>query len=293
MSWLLSITGLALVAVALRDIFHTLWHPGGFGTLARVVFKVVWSATRLWNRGAGSSEIAGPLGLVATLAAWTLLLVSGFGLVYLVHMPEGFFFGTSLKPQSSSDLVASMYLSMVALTTLGLGDIQPATAVLRVAVPLQALLGFLLLTAGISWVLQLYPALIRRRALARRLTSMSRHGGGDLLATVSSGAALQQLEAVRGELAALEMDLAQYPESYYFREAMPDLSLATALPCVAALVAAGARSSSADVRSASALLDDGLCEVLRLLRRDHLGDVGGDAETLAALARDHQHPLPD
>ncbi len=293
MSWIVTIAGVAMILVALRDIFHTLWHPGGFGTLSHVVFATIWRATKLSHRGTRSTELAGPLGLLATLGAWTLLVAVGFGLVYLPHMPDGFYFGSSLKPEVSSDVIASLYLSVVALATLGLGDIQPATPLLRLLVPTEALFGFLLLTAGISWILQLYPALIRRRALARRLTTMARHGAADVIETGEASIAVQHLEGVRADLAAVEMDLVQYGESYYFREIRPDVSLAAALPCVAGLAAAGERSSAPEVRNAAAMLGDGLAELSALLRREFLGDVGGSSETLAAFAHDHQQRALD
>ncbi len=292
MTWILTVAAALLIGVALRDIFHTLWHPGGFGTLSHLLFASVWRLTRFRNRGSRSTEIAGPLGLLVTLGAWTVLLVMGFALLYLPRMPDDFFFGSSLRPGESSDALASVYLSAVALTTLGLGDIQPATGLLRLLVPTEALLGFVLLTAGISWILQLYPALSRRRALARRLTTMARHGVLDVIATGEASIAVQHLEAVRDDLATLEVDLLQYAESYYFRENAREVSLAAALPYVADLVAAGARSSSFEVRTASALLDDGLGELLCVLRRGFLGDVGNDRATLVAFAQDHQQPAP-
>ncbi len=287
-TWILTIAGLLLVLTALRDIFHTLWHPGGFGTLSRVLFALTWRVGRLRNRGSRSTEVAGPLGLLVTLVVWTLLMVVGFALVYVARMPEGFFYGSSLEPLDSSGPLAALYLSFVALTTLGLGDIQPATPLLRMAVPTEALLGFLLLTAGISWILQLYPALTRRRALARRLTTMARHRTVEVVETGEASIAVQHLESVRGELASVEIDLLQYGESYYFRETQADVSLAASLPYVAELVAAGERSSSFEVQQAAALLSDGLAELLALLRRGFLGDAGDDDATLQAFARDHQ-----
>ena len=204
-------------------------------------------------------------------------------------MPGGFYFGSTLNPEASSDLVKSLYLSSVALTTLGIGDIQPATEVLRLIVPTEALLGFLLLTAGISWILQLYPALIRRRALARRITTMARHRAADVVENGEVFVAVQHLESVRGELATVEMDLMQYGESYFFREVRADLSLAAALPHVTELVAAGQRAQSADVRNAALMLEDGLSEFLTLLRRQFFSDAGDDEATLTAYAEDHQH----
>ena len=40
MYWVFTILGVSLVMVALRDIFHTLWHPGGFGPLSRAAFAL-------------------------------------------------------------------------------------------------------------------------------------------------------------------------------------------------------------------------------------------------------------
>lgn len=281
--------GVGLIVIALRDVFHTLWHPSGFGTLSRLVFATAWHVAKVIDRRSRSSELAGPVGLLATLAMWALLLVTGFFLVYLPQMPEGFYFGSSLKPGTSSDAVASLYLSIVALTTLGLGDIEPATTLLRLVVPLEALVGFLLLTAGISWILQLYPALIRRRALARRLTTMARHAADEVVANGTVSVAVQHLEGVRSDLAAVEMDLVQYAASYYFRERSPDLSMAAALPYVAVLTDAGERSSGSEVRQAADMLGAGLSAFLEVLQDGFLGGDLDATASLSAFARDHQH----
>ena len=118
----------------------------------------------------------GPLALLGTVVLWTALVVVGWAVIYLPHMPEAFNFGSSLSPSRSSDVVSSLYVSAVAVTTLGLGDITPADPVLRLLTPLEALVGFVLLTAAISWILQIYPALVRRRALARRIDVLDEVG---------------------------------------------------------------------------------------------------------------------
>jgi len=105
--------------------------------------------------------------------------------------------------------------------------------------------------------------------------------------------AVQYLEGVRGELATVEMDLVQYAESYYFRVVRSDTSLAAALSCVVDLIGAGERSSAPEVRNAAMMLASALGELLTLLRREYLGEVGSDTETLAAFARDHQQPVAD
>ena len=152
-----------------------------------------------------------------TALSWTGLLVLGFALIYLPYLPEDYYFGTAIRSESRSGFVTAVYLSMVALATLGLGDIAPAAPGLRIAVPLEALVGFILLSAVISWVLQLYPALTRRRALARRLSTMAATGA-TTLDRLEASTAVQLLEGVRDSVSTIEMDLLQYGESYYFRE---------------------------------------------------------------------------
>lgn len=287
MEWLVSALGLVVVLLVLRDIFHTLGHPSGFGTLARLLFALTWRFFRAVNRRTGSSsDLAGPVGLLVAVAAWAVLLVVGWSVVYLPHMPEGFHFSRPPFPEQPADLESAAYLSLVAVTTLGLGDIVPADPVLRVLVPLEALVGFLLLTAAISWILQVYPALVRRRSLARRLAVLSGTPGTvELLEQGEGGAAL--LGSLTADLATVEMDLRMYGESYYFRERDRELSLAAQLPVVLRLVAAGAGSPSAEVRHAARVLEGGLAAFADCVA-GVVGISGALPELVAGFAADHQ-----
>ena len=95
------------------------------------------------------------------------------------------------------------------------GDIVPTSPLLRLIVPLEALFGFMLLTAAVSWVLQIYPALHRRRVLALQLSTMrkARRANPDLdidsiPADVLAGLADAGVEA--------RNDFTRYGASYYF-----------------------------------------------------------------------------
>lgn len=197
MTWLLPGAGIVLALVTLRDIFHTLWHPRGLGRISRLLFTWTWRTSNAFSaRLNRSTELAGPLGLLATVAVWTTLIVLGWTLIYLPHMPQGFFFFAPLQPATSSDWLASVYLSMVAVATLGFGDIVPADPFLRLATPLQPMVGFILLTAAISWVLQIYPALAQRRTLAQRLAMLASTGADTVAASGEPSVAYQMLDAV-------------------------------------------------------------------------------------------------
>lgn len=292
MAWFYSGVGVLLVATALRDIFHTLWHPSGFGTICRRLFDLVWRASKVLSPAGRAGDLAGPFGMLAVAGAWTALIVVGWALVYLPHMPDGFYFSSSLRPGSSSDLVAAIYVSLVGLATLGFGDIVPAGPVLRVVAPLQALVGFVLLTAAISWVLQIYPALNRRRALARRLTILSSTDAVDVVATGEASIATQLLDSVAEGVTLMEMDLMQFGETYYFREKEPALSLAAAVSFVPVLAAAGRAAASSEVRQSAAVLDAAADGLAHRLRDVYLGTRGTTQEVFEALAADHrQRPL--
>ncbi|MFH8771115.1 potassium channel family protein [Streptomyces sp. NPDC017958] len=214
MEWLVTLVGAAVVLIILRDVFHTLWHPTRHGGLSRVVMSLLW---RLSTRGRESSRtagLAGPVGMVTVVATWACAVAVGWALVYWPHMPEAFSYSPTLKASEHSGPVDALYLSLVTVATLGLGDIAPSADWLRIVAPLEALVGFALLTATVSWILGIYPALARRRALALRISQLRRADptAGQPASDVGA-AVLGQLAA---DIARTCVDFLQYPESYYF-----------------------------------------------------------------------------
>src|SRR5215218_7824160 len=73
-----TLLGVALIAIALRDIFDVLFHPLGKGMVAQRVVRAV-SATAIRAKRAGTvALLAGPLGYVAVVATWAALLAVGW-----------------------------------------------------------------------------------------------------------------------------------------------------------------------------------------------------------------------
>jgi len=83
------------------------------------------------------------------------------------------------------------------MTTLGLGDIKPTPDWLRMLVALHTLLGFALVTASVTWVLFIYPALARTNSLALGASAIAEAERRTGIPFVSgdSDRALQQLAA--------------------------------------------------------------------------------------------------
>jgi hypothetical protein len=288
----ISLLGAALVLAALRDIFHTLWHPSGHGGLARKVLAAVWRVGRPRRGHRRVRALAGPLAMVVVVVVWVALIVLGWTLIYWPHLVDGFFISEGLQPITRGGLLDALYLSMVTLATLGFGDIVPTAEWLRVAVPVQAMLGFVLLTAVVTWVLQVYPALTRRRALAIRLSLLRRADAVRVLADQDVPMVANLLEHLAGDVVQARVDLTQYAETYYFRDGDESVSLPANIATAVELAHAAARSPRADLRFAGTLFDTALADFARLLDAHFLRVGGPPHAVLTAYAADHGHGAP-
>ncbi|OEV00598.1 Ion transport 2 domain protein [Streptomyces qinglanensis] len=292
MDWLVSLLGAGLVLAALRDLFHTLWHPTRRGGASRLVMTALWRLSHLFPARRGMNELVGPLAMVTVVGMWTCLVVLGWALVYLPHMPEGFAFGAGLAPHEHGDLLDSLYVSLVNLATLGIGDIAPTAGWLRLVAPLEALVGLALLTATVSWVLQIYPALARRRSLALRLAMLRRVQPPAQYLHSATGAAL--LEGIAAEVVRIRVDFTQYPDAYYFHDGEEDLSLAATIGFAVDLGRRGHSSEQNEVRLAATVLGNALADLALALDQRFLRTGGTPAEVFTAYAHDHgrRPPLP-
>ncbi|WP_406000274.1 potassium channel family protein [Streptomyces sp. NBC_00829] len=285
MKWLVSLAGAGLVMFALRDVFHTLWHPTRHGGISRRVMTALWKLSQrlpFRNRGTG---LAGPLAMVTVVAMWAGTVVVGWALIYWPHIPDAFSFAAGLDPAEHGGLVDALYISLVTVATLGLGDIAPIESWLRIIAPLEALVGFALLTATVSWVLEIYPALTRRRALALRLSQLQRNDPSPLQLDSPLGTAI--LDNLAAEVARISVDFVQYAESYYFHDGEDHTSLASRIPYAAALADRGSAVGHAEVRLAASLLTTALEDLALILDQRFLHTGGTVAGIYRAYAEDH------
>ncbi|WP_198733434.1 potassium channel family protein [Sanguibacter suaedae] len=235
-----SVVGALLVLGALRDVFLTLWHPSGQGRLSGYVSTVLWRAAR--RIGPRAQNHAGPAVLVAVIVVWGSLVVVGCALVYWPWVPEAFVYGSGVPEGRWAGALDALYVSAVVLGTLGFGDIVPASGVLRLVAAGEALVGFGLLTAGMSWVQQITPALQRRRSLAGELDALARSAraagsgaehdeDGDEDEDDAHGLPpLHVIDDLVRSVVAVRVDLWQHAQTYYFRDSDPSVALDLALP---------------------------------------------------------------
>lgn len=187
------------------------------------------------------------------------------------------------------NFVDALYVSGVALTTVGFGNVVPQDGLLRLALVIEGVIGFALLTASISWVLAIYPGLQRSRALAGRTLTLL-EGGDDprLIAGDDSSVLAVVLYDMSNQIGTTRIDLIQYPATFFFHAPAEELSLARALerldgalgrddiPEDATTAAAAARSSLRKLGDSLkngpfGLKAAGASDALRAYRASHTG----------------------
>jgi len=279
MPWVVSGAGVLVVLVVLRDIFHTLLHPAAHGEFSRAVVRTAWFFAR--RSGPVGMRLAGPLSMLAVIATWAALTMLGWALLYLPHLPDSFSYAPGLDPAQRSVVTDALYLSLVVGATLGFGDLVPVAGWLRLVLPLEALMGFAVFTASVTWILQIYPALAQRRALAVRLRLLieQESHAADLPPSVLHGLA--------ADIVAVRVDLQQYTETYYFHDGQ-ETSLAAVLPAALALGEAAAADPGRGRRLAGAVLRSAIAELTGLLDEQYLRTGGTPEDIVVAYGRDHR-----
>ncbi|GAB3110161.1 hypothetical protein GCM10027160_10060 [Streptomyces calidiresistens] len=285
--------GGALIALVARDLFHTLWHPTRRGGLSRGTMSGLWRISRSLPRrggGRGPGGLVGPLGMMTVISLWGVLTALGWALLYWPNLPELFVFDSELDPAEHGGFLDALYMSLVALTTLGLGDVAPADGWLRLAVPIEAMFGFVLLSAVVSWILGIYPTLGHRRQLAGRLHLLRVHDHltGDRDEALTSSL----LDELTGAVVRTRGDFTQYPEGYWFRDADDHLSLSATIHHAHDLARRGRESAHPDVRLSAAMLGGALDDLAAVLDRQFLHTGGDTAEIFTAYTTDHRRTIP-
>jgi hypothetical protein len=183
-------------------------------------------------------------------------------------------------------------MSLVTLGTIGYGDISPASDVLRVLVPLEALVGFALLTATVSWLLSVYPALSRRRSLAYEITllrvAVEVAGPGAFLRR-HADAVERTFPELLSRLVAVERDLVTIPLAYYFSERDDRFSLPVVMPWLLELADRGAaREVPSATRLQSRMLRAAIDDFATTTATRFHGDTSGaTADLLSRYGADH------
>jgi len=172
--------GLVLLALVLFDIYATVLHSSArYGPVGESWNRSVWRVTRAASFRLTRANrhrllnMVGPLLLPLLIVVYVILLVLSFALVYYPHVPSGFTFGVRHPEPGWMDAI---YFSGVTLTTVGYGDVVPREAGLRFLALFEAASGLVVISLAITYMLTVYTALERKRAVALSLYHQAGEG---------------------------------------------------------------------------------------------------------------------
>jgi len=283
------IAGVFCTSAALHDVFHTLFHPAGRGAMSDYAARVVWRFFRpLARRNYTNITLAGPVAIITIMAIWITLVVVGFALIYFPYIQARYVFASGL-PYHQRNFVDALSASLGALITFG-GDLNPTTRTLRLLEGIQAVVGFGLLTANVSWLLSLYPVLEKRHTVGHEINLLHN-------AEMETGINILDLPSEEGQpvlwglardIVELRNHLIQFPISYYFHSGDDQSGLSAGLPYVAEIAAAASRPNMAPSYRVAGIalgrsIDDYLDKVAEIFLRMPNDDKG---EIMRRLADD-------
>lgn len=157
--------GIALVGLALRDVFDTVVVPGESRGALRVARRLLVVMLSVWKRArpgkTGISTSFAPAVLMASFIFWMLLLLLGFGL--LAHALGDWF-------SPPADFGQALFIAGSALCTVGLSGIE-AHGPARWVLIASGLCGLAVLTMAVTYLLEVQEGISRRDSGILKLTT--------------------------------------------------------------------------------------------------------------------------
>jgi hypothetical protein len=288
---LATLAGIALIAVAVRDVFDTLFHPHGRGVVSEALIRGVWRALHRVARGRlGFLSYSGPAAFIIVVLTWVALVVVGFALIIVPHMPEQYLLAGGLDPNDTSGFVDAIYVSLVSMTSLGYGDITAESDALRLLGPAETMIGLGILTASISWILSIYGVLADYRSVSHEIALLceAEDEVGIPLPRTEPDEAARTLAALTSKLVAARRDILHFPIAYYFHPRDPRYALSMLLPRLLSVTEeCGAEGRAPSVRLEAARLRHAIDDFMGTIDDEFLGGrASSSAEAIARYQRD-------
>lgn len=175
-----SVLGLLLAVLVVCDAAATVLHPDAEGLLAGWIRKAVWrsavlTGTRLPRGGRRILALAGPVILLATFAAWIVLLTLGLALAVWPVLEEDFSAQPGLEPVNFLD---ALYFAGGTVPVLGYGDITPLSTGGQLVSLFGAAVGFALFTGMATYAIQVTSGVSKRNQFTLSVHDEARGRGG-------------------------------------------------------------------------------------------------------------------
>jgi hypothetical protein len=155
--------GAAVLMIALSDLLWTTFLEGG-PPLTQRVGHFAFRQTLLFCRGKDRKVIgiAGLVAILSTLLTWTLLVWTGWALIFNSATSAIF----NPANNAPADPLERIYFAGTTIFTLGLGDYQPHGHFWQLLTSVAAGSGFTIFGAAMAYLMAVVPAATQKRQLA-------------------------------------------------------------------------------------------------------------------------------
>ncbi|WP_226012845.1 ion channel [Halomicrobium salinisoli] len=172
--WLSLVLGVALIGAGVLDVlWTTLWVDGGAGPLTSSLMAGTWRGLRAFGQGRSRVlSLSGPLVLTLTLAMWVGLLWGGWVLVF-ASGADALNYTRGPGPVSWTGRI---YFVAYTMFTMGNGDFSPASGPWQIATALTNGSGMVLVTLGITYVINVLQAVVQKRSFAGSVRGVATDG---------------------------------------------------------------------------------------------------------------------
>lgn len=216
--FILPLGGVAILFLVLADVFLTVFHPQGRGgPLTHWQNRSVWAFFRGVGRGSPKwLSLAAPIMAVLAVFVWVVLLVGAFALIQYPWINSFLVSPGSLRVH----WVEALYYSGYTAATLGFGDLVPDHELLRLLAPVEAFLGFAILSASITYLLAVFRELVSMHTLATNIAGYFSAGTDQTLDIADRDQTLgfaRWADGVNTSLLHALQAHFQYPILHYFR----------------------------------------------------------------------------
>ncbi|MDD9207696.1 potassium channel family protein [Georgenia sp. 10Sc9-8] len=220
MSWLWSTAGVLLALLTVDVVLTTLGAGVRSGPVTGRLTRGLWRLLLVpWRRRGSTAAIqhAGPVLLIVVVLTWVVLLWLAWTLVFLAGDPAV----QDATTGTGADTAEVVYFVGFTVFTLGVGDYAATTDLWRILTAVASFSGLFLVTLSITYLLNVVPAVVQRRALAQQIHAM----GTDAVALLRSGwdgqsftgTFLEQLNNLTAPLSQVGEQQLAYPVLAYFR----------------------------------------------------------------------------
>lgn len=277
-----AVSGWALMAAVVVDVWATVLHPDAEGVVAKAVRRGVWRmATEVGARFPAVRRralvLAGPVLAAVTFVLWVALLMLGVGLAAWSMIDQH----AAIPELGELTFLDALYYAGNVVAVLGFGDITPLSGQGKVLAVAASGIGFALLSGVTAYLIEVVGGLSVRDRLTLAIHDDTRDGGGatmvaDCLVEEGPGELRQRCRTWAEHLRAVDEIVHRYPlvlftYRSYRTEYDPEPALRHAAEAVVAvLVLAAEPSMERGLRTTAYALELALTRLQRTIADKYL-----------------------